>query len=413
MVFCRRFKGDFHPRGKPFSDGLLFFLAARGAAQNVRLFSLWNRNLLHLHVGTHLGPVVLEQLRFKLLHLAARRAHQILATAFPNRLQILLAHDAAIHHPDAPRLAVLALHHAQNRFHRRDIGAVAIEGLVAERKAFAVDDERDHHLLAVRTMIARIAAAHHRILFRRSFHVRARQVVEQHIELGSEQLAITLLEMPLQLRLVRQNPVQTAVQPRVVDLAFFDLQQIIQRRRWIPALLDRQLAARRAQPVDGQHRRHTRPRHIRRIVIHRLLEETIQRQALPQFPAQEAGAELARSLQPNSIHQHARHLRIIGRRLDMRRKQFQLLGFALLVEHLDRLQPTRLRRTVQLTQITQRPLTRTVRRSAPFPPATSRCDPCHPCCAGAAAKTFWPDFVMSRWRLQEGRSALHRLFRSW
>src|ERR1035438_7095812 len=81
--------------------------------------------------------------------------------------------------------------------------------------------------------------------------------------------------MLFQLRLVRQNTVETAVQAAVVDLAFFDLQQIIQCRRWIPALLDRQLAAGCAEPVDGQHRGHARPWHLRRIVVHRLLEEAI------------------------------------------------------------------------------------------------------------------------------------------
>ena len=50
--------------------------------------------------------------------------------------------------------------------------------------------------------------------------------------------------MLFQLPLVRQNPVQTAIQSGVVDPAFFDLQQIIQRRRGVPALLHRQLAAR-------------------------------------------------------------------------------------------------------------------------------------------------------------------------
>jgi hypothetical protein len=62
--------------------------------------------------------------------------------------------------------------------------------------------------------------------------------------------------MLFQLRLVRQDPVQTAIQTRVVDLAFFDFPQIIQRRRRLPALLDRQLAARRAQSVDRQYRGH-------------------------------------------------------------------------------------------------------------------------------------------------------------
>ena len=70
-------------------------------------------------------------------------------------------------------------------------------------------------LFAVRTMITGISATHHRILFRRSFHVRARQVVEQHVELRSEQLAVTLFEMALQFGLMRQDPVRTTVQARV------------------------------------------------------------------------------------------------------------------------------------------------------------------------------------------------------
>src|SRR5882724_12121828 len=47
----------------------------------------------------------------------------------------------------------------------------------------------------------------------------------------------------------------------------------------------------------------------------------------------------------------------------MRRKQFHLLSFALLIEHLHAFQPPRLRRTVQLTQVAQRPLARTAHRS--------------------------------------------------
>lgn len=130
-------------------------------------------------------------------------------------------------------------------------------------------------------MIARVAAPHHRVLFCRALHISTRQAVEQHVELGAKQRAITLLEMPLQLRLVRQYAIQTAIQARVVDLAFFDLQQIIQRRRRIPALLDRQFAARCAQPVDRQQRRHARPCHIACFMIDCLFEEAIELKPLP------------------------------------------------------------------------------------------------------------------------------------
>ena len=44
---------------------------------------------------------VLEQFFFKLLHLAPRRAHQILAASFADRRKILLTHDAAVENPDA------------------------------------------------------------------------------------------------------------------------------------------------------------------------------------------------------------------------------------------------------------------------------------------------------------------------
>src|ERR1039458_4158630 len=54
-----------------------------------------------------------------LLHLAARRAHQILPAAFADGRQILLAHDTAIKHPDPARPAVLAFDHAQNRLHQQ------------------------------------------------------------------------------------------------------------------------------------------------------------------------------------------------------------------------------------------------------------------------------------------------------
>ena len=47
-------------------------------------------------------------------------------------------------------------------FHGRYILQVAIERFIAQREAFSVDDERDHHRFTVGAMIARIAALHNR-----------------------------------------------------------------------------------------------------------------------------------------------------------------------------------------------------------------------------------------------------------
>ena len=105
-------------------------------------------------------------------------------------------------------------------------------------------------------MIAGMTAAHHRILFRRAFYICACQVVKQYVEFCTEQRAVTIFQMPFQLRLLRQDTVQAPIQPRVVKLAFFDGEQVIQRCRGIPALFNSQLAAWRAQPVDCQQRGH-------------------------------------------------------------------------------------------------------------------------------------------------------------
>src|SRR5438552_17910152 len=77
--FLQALQSLLHASGNPFANRLLFLLACRGAAEDVRLFSLAYRDLLDLHAGSRLPPVVLKQLGLKLFHLAARRAHQILA----------------------------------------------------------------------------------------------------------------------------------------------------------------------------------------------------------------------------------------------------------------------------------------------------------------------------------------------
>jgi len=61
--------------------------------------------------------------------------------------------------------------------------------------------------------------------------------------------------MSLQFRLVRQNAIQTTIQARIVDLAFFDPQQVIQRRRRIPALFDWRAGLRASSNIreDGSH----------------------------------------------------------------------------------------------------------------------------------------------------------------
>jgi hypothetical protein len=103
-------------------------------------------------------------------------------------------------------------------------------------------------------------------------------------------------------------------------------------------LFDRQFAAGRTQPVDGQQCSDTRPGNIGGSTIDGFLEEAIQFQAFPKLETQITGTELPRSFQAHLVQQNAGYVRIIRRRLDMRRKQLQLFRFTLFVEDRDGLQ---------------------------------------------------------------------------
>ena len=354
-------QGPLHAAREATADGSFLFPSRRRAAQHVGFSAARQGDQLGFHFFPHLHPGALQKFAFHPLQLRAGRAHQVLPAPLAQRRQIRFAHDPAVKHPDPPRPSVLAFHHAHDRFQARHIRAVAAEGFVAQGKTFGVDDERDHHLLAVGPMVARVAPLQQRVLLGLAFHVGAGQVVKQHVELGAEQFAIAFLQMALQFRLVGQQPVQTTIQAGVVDLAFRNPQQIIQCRGGIPALLDAQLAAGRTQAVNGQQRRHSRPGYLSGFLIQQVFPEPVQFQPLPQFQTQATSSKL-----PHPAHPHPSYVRIVLRHLDVRRKQFQLPAFALLVEDRDHLQPVRLRRVVQFAQITQRALTRTVGRADGF-----------------------------------------------
>ena len=112
---------------KAASDGFLFFLPPRRAAQDVGLFATRNAHLLHLYFRTDLFEIILEQFLFELLELATWCAHQILSAAFADGHQVLLTHYTAIEDPYPACFPMLTLHGAQNCFDGRNISAVPIE----------------------------------------------------------------------------------------------------------------------------------------------------------------------------------------------------------------------------------------------------------------------------------------------
>ena len=215
-------------------------------------------------------------------------------------------------------------------------------------------------------MIAAIPAVHHRILRRGAFDITAREVVQQDVELRREQLAVARREMALERGLLRQQVIERAIEATVIDRALGHMQQVVQRGRRIPALFNRQLAPGRTQPIDREDRGDARPRHVGRGRIHPRLEEGVEAQLAPERQSKQRRPQLPCPLQPDPLDQDLGDLRVIRGRRDVRGKQFQLVPFAGVVEDVDRLQPPRLCRIIQLAEMTERPLAGAIRRAHRF-----------------------------------------------
>ena len=114
---------------------------------------------LHALPGPLPGLVdeVLLQPRQAPLRGADQILHRLVAAA--HLCQHRLGGNAAVHHPDAARLAVLRLDPGQEGAQRPAVGGVAGQDLAGERQAFGRHHQGDHHLRAVRPLVAAVAVA--------------------------------------------------------------------------------------------------------------------------------------------------------------------------------------------------------------------------------------------------------------
>ena len=116
------------------------------------------------------------------------------------------------------------LHRGHDRLQGLRVGGVAGEHLVAEGKAVKGHDKSDADLLAVGAMIAGIATLRLRVRLRLAFEIGARHVVKQHVVLDCEQLSATFGQMPFHGGLVREQVIERAIEPILVDLLLAELQ---------------------------------------------------------------------------------------------------------------------------------------------------------------------------------------------
>jgi hypothetical protein len=125
----------------------------------------------------------------ELLQLRLRRADDVAPAGVAQPREILGARHAAIGDPHPSHHAMAGLHGGHDRLQGPRVVGVAGEHLVAQRKTVEGHDQRDAHLLAVGTMIARIAAPGLRVGFCLALEIGAGDVVEQHFVVDREQLA--------------------------------------------------------------------------------------------------------------------------------------------------------------------------------------------------------------------------------
>jgi len=264
-------------------------------------------------------------------------------------------------------------------------------------------------------VIARVAASHLGIGRGLALDVGTRQVVEQQLELGSEELAVAGRQMTLQRGLVGQQPIETPVEPVGVDLRRVDAEEVIQRGAAEPAGLDAQLAARRTESIDRQDRRGAGPGDVGWRRVQNRRAERVQPQALPQVPPEPDIPEVSRPRLSDPIQTDLDDRRVGGDRGGARGEERQLLFFPLRVEDPDGLAPPGLDCAVQLAKIADRLLAWSLGRTDGLDERPV--DVVFPVLVPMIrsnkhrARPLTATVAHARGRRQERRSTLHRVFR--
>ncbi len=271
--------------------------------------------------------------------------------------QRLLGWNAAIHHPDAVRLAVLRLDLGQKIRKGGLIAGVSGQHFVGQRKTLRRHNQRNHHLNAVGPLVAAIAILSLSFVRRIAFEISAGQIIEQHIEARIEQGFPAFREVGEQGLLVLQKLIQAAVELVALRQPGVLAQKIADGAPVPPLPMQPPLAARIDQPVAGKRFQDVQPGGSLPARRQALLPEGIKLQLIPEIERQPAGAPLPRAVKLEILQPY---LHRFGQRLRRRaifRKQGDLRHRPrIFVESLKSLAPLRLLAAADLAQIQHLPL---------------------------------------------------------
>ena len=274
--------------------------------------------------------------------------------------------NATVHHPNAPRLAVLALDAAEKVAQRGAVGGIAGQDLVGQRQPLGRHHQRNDHLHAVRSVVARVAEATLVLVRKRrlGLEVGAGQVVQQHVEGGVEQIPPPPHKMIEHRLLVRQQPVVATVQFVTVRERCVRPQQIRQGAASVPLPMQSPFCPRCDQPVRHQHEQHLIPQRALAAGRKSFGPKAIKPKLLPQLQSQPARSPLSWPAQPQlrQLEPHDGSVRQHTFAAIFRKQRQGPRSVAAVFQHLDRLAPSQLLRGVDLPQIQHVPLN--------HPPAT-------------------------------------------
>ena len=91
-------------------------------------------------------------------------------------------------------------------------------------------------MLAIGALVARITPRGLLVPLGFAFKIRAGDVIEQELELDAEPALVALLQVRTKCFLVRVEPVEAAVEPRIVDAGKRHAKEVFERAVGIPAL---------------------------------------------------------------------------------------------------------------------------------------------------------------------------------
>ena len=226
-----------------------------------------------------------------------------------------------------------------------------VHHLIGQRKTLRRHDQGNHHLHAVRALVAAVSEPTLVRKRRIALEIGGGQIVKQHVEARVEQRLPAFPQKREKRPLVLQQLVQTTVERVGADDAHRTAEQVPHGAVLVPVPVQPPLAARIDQLVAHQRLQHIQPTGALAARPQPRTPKPIQTQPIPQCQRQPTRTPLPWTVQAKILDVDPNHLAIQLRRFPIRRKQRHRRRTRIPPQHLDRSAPGRALTVVDLAQV--------------------------------------------------------------